>query len=519
MTGRPLLILLLLLGLAAACSRPEEAATGPPNVIVVVTDDHGYADLSCQGVRTDVRTPNLDALAAGGVRMTAAYSTSPQCTPARAGLLVGRYQNRFGILENKSRGPELLNQTTLAERLKRAGYVTGMVGKWHLGSASLIPRHGFQRFFTTSGAWTNFDLDGTNLPPGRRFGPGHRISLSSSAAVAFIDSHHDRPFFLYLAYKAPHFPLDAPRSDLRAFDEDLNPTRRQALAMLSAVDRGVGRIRERLEAHGIFENTLWFFTSDHGAALWRYDPEREAGGTGWNGSLNEPFTGEKGMLSEGALRVPFLVSWPRRLPAGVVYEESVSTLDIAATVLAAADLPPAPELDGVDLTPYLLGDRTGVPHPALFWSWGGQSAVRVGRWKYVVAGTRTFLFDLADDPGEQRDRRASEPELTESLALRLTRWIENVGAEDTAHEPLAPRWTAYYAYYHGDPDAGTLLAEFDRAAREFLELDSDDDMRLTAEEFSAGGGDVDREERAERFRRTDTDADGWLELEEYAGRP
>jgi arylsulfatase A-like enzyme len=395
-------------------------------VIVVVTDDFGYGDLGIYGVLADVRTPHLDRLAREGALFTNGYSTAPQCSPSRAGLLTGKYQQRFGY-DHNGLGPLPLEERTLADRLKEGGYATGLVGKWHLEPnwtdkrwaaehykqpidpkvrlphevlAPYLPGgRGFEEFYCGELAQyvANFDRTGKSLSPDGEVlnESGFRVDVQTQAALAFLSRQGQRPFFLYLSYYAPHVPLAAPPEYLARFPGEMPERRRYALAMIAAVDEGLGRIVEALEKRGQRENTLIFFVSDNGAPLgvnagsFMQDVKPVAAvGPYWDGSRNDPLRGEKGMLSEGGIRVPFIVSWPARIREGQVISQPVSTLDIASTSVAAAGLPADRELDGVDLTPWLTGVATGAPHDALYWRFWSQEAVRSGDWKLVRLGTR-----------------------------------------------------------------------------------------------------------------------------------
>jgi arylsulfatase A-like enzyme len=269
-----------------------------PNIIVVFTDDHGYADLNCQGSLKDLKTPNLDKLAADGVRCTNGYITAPQCIPSRAGILAGRYQTRFGVDHNGTI-PMPLEEVLIPQRLQKAGYATGMVGKWHLDpnhqekawirknmpgtkiekkKKVKIPHklirpylpdmRGFTDCFCgpMNSYWATYDLDGKDIKPAKIVRKqGYRLDIQTDASLAFIDRHAKEPFFLYLAYFAPHVPLDATPKYLKRFPDKMPRRRKLALAMLSAIDDGVGRIRERLKKLKLTENTLIFFISDNGA--------------------------------------------------------------------------------------------------------------------------------------------------------------------------------------------------------------------------------------------------------------
>jgi arylsulfatase A-like enzyme len=422
-----ILALLASPGHAASAERPA----GKPNVILIYSDDHGWADLGAQGADPDVRTPHLDALAREGVRFTQGYVTAPQCVPSRAGVLTGRYQQRFGV-EDNLKGPLPLAELTLAERLRAAGYVSGQVGKWHLEPtgraegkrdpaaefAYLPGAQGFAEYY--SGAMNSFvashDLRGNRLPdaPQRLTDRRFRCLWQTDAAVSFLERHVRSPFFLYLAYYTPHVPLESPEPWFSRTPARLPLERRQALAMLAAMDEGVGRLRARLRELGLERDTLIFFIGDNGAPL-------KAGA--WNGSVNAPLVGEKGMLTEGGVRVPFLAAWPGRLPAGLTYARPVIALDVAATAVAQAGLPADPALDGVNLLPFLTGERTGAPHDALYWRWRSQAAVRTARWKLIRLGPdQRFLFDLESPEGEARNRIADEPAVAADLERRLLAW-------------------------------------------------------------------------------------------------
>lgn len=438
------------LTIVAASADPAASPTKKPNIIVIFTDDHGFADLGCHGVRADVKTPHLDTLAADGVRFARGYVTAPQCVPSRAGMLTGRYQTRFGVDDN-TKGPLPLSETTIAERLRAAGYVTGMVGKWHLdhtegsgeppanvpdsgvlrsrGAAGwviyyhdFLPwHHGFSEYFcgTMRHYRASFDLKGETLPNAPRgiTDERYRIDVQTDAALAFLRRRVDRPeqpFFLYLAYFAPHVPLEKPAKYMRRFADVEDETRRMGLAAISAVDDGVGRIRAFLREHRLEENTLIWFIGDNGA------PTRPGA---WDGSLNEPLVGEKGMLTDGGIRVPFLAAWKGVLPAGKVYDRPVISLDVAATAVKLAGLPADPALDGVDLIPFLTGKRAGQPHEYLFWRWGKQAAALSGNWKLLSSRPGEWkLFNMERMDGERHDLAEQHPDVVSRLKRALEAW-------------------------------------------------------------------------------------------------
>ena len=478
------------LSIVGAVSHGVEVAqpvtTAKPNIIVILADDQGYADLGVQGQVKDIRTPNLDALAAGGVRCSAGYDTAPQCSPSRAGLITGRYQQRFGF-DTIPDCPLPLGEATIANRLHDAGYTCGMVGKWHLDPnptstkwiAKNLPemagkpqnqiripqsalltysagKRGFQEYFQgeLQHYWANFGLDGSALKASGESVDTkgqYRIDVKTDAALAYLERNRSHPFFLYLAYMAPHTPLDAPKKYLERFPGPMPERRRYALAMMSAIDDGVGKVVARLRDYGLETNTLIFYTSDNGAPLHhlRDTPVNTEMG-GWDGSLNDPWIGEKGLLLDGGIRVPFLMHWPGVLPAGKIYAQPVSTLDIAATSVAAAGLPRDERLDGVDLVPFLAGTHDGAPHKSLFWRFWNQAAVRSGQWKYLQAGNAgQFLFDLSADENEKSNLIATHPEIAKRLQAELAAWSSQLTPPGLPDRTLNNQEVPWYEQYLG----------------------------------------------------------------------
>lgn len=439
-----MLVLLALPTVAVSKDRPK------PNVIVIFTDDHGWSDLGVQGIQGDLKTPNLDKLAAGGVRMTNGYVTAPQCVPSRAGLLAGRYQNRFGVESNGRPLKGFNAEKTIAERLKQAGYATGMTGKWHLGPAPQIPEHGFDDVYYKNAnrpGWSNFSLDGQDRAPGPEREKGYHLDVNSEAACAFIKRHATEPFFFYCAYRAPHVPLDAPPMYLSRFPGKMPERRRQALAMIAAIDDGVGRIMETLRENRLDDNTLIFVIGDNGAPLKIHKLDAPGGGPGWDGSLNEPMNGEKGMLTEGGIRVPFLVYWKDRIKGGRVYDQPVISLDVAATATSLAGLPEDPKLDGTNLMPYLTGQMSGAPHNTLYWRWVAQSAIREGQWKYLRGGSREYLFNLENDKTERMNLIQKHPDVAKRLRLKLTNWANELTPPGIETKEMSVVWEQYFDFY------------------------------------------------------------------------
>ncbi len=411
--------------LALLLTSPALAGEGPSNIVVILADDLGYADLGVQGSK-DLATPHIDSLARDGVRFTNGYVSAPVCAPTRAGLLTGRYQQRFGFEFNppEPRATEYglaREEPTLAERLKGKGYATGMVGKWHLGFRGELtpPRRGFDEFFGfLSGMRSYFPRP--RADPLLRGDVPVRESLYLTTAfgreaAAFVERHRDEPFLLYVAFNAVHAPLQATDADLARFKDIADPKRRAYAAMVASMDDAVGTLLAKLSETGLDERTLVFFLSDNGG------PTRETGAS------NAPFRGRKGQLYEGGIRVPFLLRWKGRVRAGQVHEEPVISLDVAATALAAAGVEIPDGLDGIDLL------KSGQPPRApLFWRYGDQSAIRAGEWKLVVREGREELYHLGRDAGEREDLAAAEPERVRSLRDAHRKWAAGLPA---------PRWS------------------------------------------------------------------------------
>jgi arylsulfatase A-like enzyme len=436
-------------------TRPEGSAR--PNILVIVGDDMGYADTGFHGCK-DIPTPHLDALAASGVRFTQGYVSGPYCSPTRAGLMTGRYQTRFGHEFNPGGSQGLpLSESTLADRLKTAGYATGAVGKWHLGALpELQPqKRGFDDFFGFLGGAHSYFASAGIL---RGTEPVPEMDYTTDAfgreAVSFIERHRagPAPWFLYLAFNAVHTPMHATDDRLAKFPDIADKQRRTYDAMMLAMDDAVGRVRRKLADAGLAQNTLVAFISDNGGPTMP--------GTTVNGSINAPLRGSKRTTLEGGIRVPFLLAWPDRVKPAV-YGKPAIQLDLHTTALAAAgvDVKPEWKLDGVDLLPYLDGSKAGPPHDALYWRFGAQMAVRAGDWKLVRydsnADTRTGarnqpvtparLYHLSEDVGETRDLAADNPDKAKELQALWDAWNAtlvkplwgNTGSDSDGVEPGA----------------------------------------------------------------------------------
>jgi arylsulfatase A-like enzyme len=455
------LILFVAACLGAVCSMSQAADARRPNLLVIVGDDMGYADVGFHGCK-DIPTPHLDALAASGVRFTNGHVSGPYCSPTRAGLLTGRYQQRFGHEFNPGGNAEgggkaglPVSEKTMADRLKAAGYKTGLVGKWHLGAAPQFhpQKRGFDEFFGfLGGANAYLPQRGGDSVPNilRGTKPVEETEYLTDAfgreAIAFIDRHKAEPFFLYLAFNAVHTPMHADDARLKKFAGIADERRRTYAAMMSAMDDAIGRVIEKLRADALEENTLIVFHSDNGG------PTMPT--TTVNGSSNAPLRGSKRQTLEGGIRVPFVMSWKGHLPAGKVYEQPVIQLDVLPTALAAAGIEAGDaRLEGVNLLPHLTGEKSDAPHAELFWRFGEQMAVRRGDWKLVRYGDNTKadpneswpkLYNLADDIGESQDLAAERPKVVKELEAAWKAWNkDNVpplwggGAEGRARRPRA----------------------------------------------------------------------------------
>ena len=412
----------------------QAAEPAKPNILVIYTDDHGWADLGVQGVDKDIRTPNIDRLTQEGIRFFRGYVSAPQCVPSRAGIITGRYQEKFGV-EDNNKGPLPLDEMTIPKRLKAAGYVSGQVGKWHLAGEGtedavsqkghLPPNVGFDEYFcgTMRQYWASHDLAGHPFAdaPHSVSDTRFRVIVQTEAALSFLDrraAKPEQPWFLYLAFFAPHVPLESPEPWFSKTPTNLPIERRQALSMIAAMDEGVGKIRAKLLAMGVETNTLIFCISDNGAPL-------KPGA--WDGSLNLPLIGEKGMLTDGGVRTPFVAAWPGHLPAGKVYEWPVINLDVAATANALAGLPPDEKLDGVNLMPFLTGKKSTAPHDYLYWRWRSQSSVLEFPWKLIHLGkNESYLFDVTQPEGELKNLISEHPDIVARLDGKLQTWCASL---------------------------------------------------------------------------------------------
>lgn len=460
----------------------------PPNIVLILADDLGYNDLTLSGggvAGGSVPTPHIDSIAQGGVSFTNGYAGDATCAPSRAAIMTGRYATRFGFeftpapvafaklishglngvhptiyhAERESEVPPMAemvlprDETTIAELLKQQGYHTLFFGKWHLGEtkAALPEARGFDETLGfPSGAsmylpkgdprgvssvqefdpidkflWANLPF-AVSHNGGQRFEPGaYMTDYLADEAVKAIAANRNRPFFMYLAFNAPHTPLQAPKADYDALPQIKDHRLRVYAAMIRALDRGVGNVLGALKANGLEDNTLVIFTSDNGGAHYIGLPE-----------INRPYRGWKATFFEGGIKVPFLMKWPAQLPSGTQSSAPIGHVDIFSTAAAAAGakLPPNRVMDGVNLLPFVTGKTGGQPHESLFWRSGSYRTLQSNGWKLQVCDTipKTWLFDLHNDPTEKHNLAQSNPDkLKEMQSLLAT-------VEAQQHKPLWP---------------------------------------------------------------------------------
>lgn len=423
----PVVALTVLTALSSA------AEPAKPNILLIVADDLGWGELGFQGNK-EIPTPHLDSIAQNGVRFTSGYVSGPYCSPTRAGLLTGRYQQRFGHEFNPVQTPDgeaaglPLSERTIADRLKAAGYATGAFGKWHLGNQPQFhpQKRGFDEFYGfLGGAHTYLGLGNGRNAILRGAEPVAEIDHTTEAfareTIQFIEKNKDKPWFVYLPFNAVHGPLESTEKYLSRFQQIEDPNRRVYAAMQTAMDDAVGSVLAKLRELNLEENTLIIFFTDNG------------GPTGVNTSSNAPLRGGKANVWEGGVRVPFVIQWKGKIPAGKTYDHPIIQLDIQPTALAAAGVAVSADdkLEGVNLLPYLTGEKTEPPHKALFWRFGPQRAVRSGDWKLVEAGAGVQLFNLQDDISESKDVAAEHPEKVKELEALYAAWNA---------DNIAPKW-------------------------------------------------------------------------------
>ena len=471
--------------LAAAMFVAAATAAAQPNVVLILADDLGYGDIGVNGGET-IATPHIDALARRGVRLTQGYVSHPVCSPSRAGLLTGRHQQRHGWEFNpagRDRGAGMsTDELTVAAGMRNAGYRTGLIGKWHLGSQ---PQHhpvnrGFDEFFGMvegGSIYIDADVPGVESWGTPRIGRPNKIIRGldqevvvdayltdrfTDEAVAFVERNGRSPFFLFLSHKTPHTPLQATTKYLDRYRHIDDDATRIYSAMVASLDDSVGAVVAALEREGLRDDTLIVFLSDNGCA-----------GYLANACSNAPLRGFKRHFHEGGIRVPFIASWPNGLPEGGVFRSPASSLDLMDTFLAAAGHAEVSD-DSVNLIPHLDGSDAGAPHDYLFWRSGPNWAVRDERWKLISynrtdltredldgsgrlappeggwpndspKGQITLLYDLTNDPSETVNYAAGRPEEVQRLTQAWTRW--NAG---NATQPILPAYRSTLGDYHGE---------------------------------------------------------------------
>ena len=421
---------LILLCLAISLSAKDK-----PNIIILLADDLGWADLGYQGSE-DILSPHIDKLAKNGIRFTDGHVSASVCSPSRAGLMTGRYQQRFGHEANSP--PPVdgmdLKQLTMADRLQKLGYRTGLIGKWHLGNQDEFypTRRGFDYFYgLRSGSRSYFynaqkDDKAGNAKAIEENGQrvkfdGYLTDVFGQKAINFINAKDDKPFFLFHSFTAPHGPMHATEEDKVLFASIKDTKRKSYAAMIWAMDRAIGQLVDSLKASGKFENTLIWFLSDNGGA------------TG-NASINLPLAGHKGIKFEGGTRVPFFAHWPKQFKKPKEFESMMISLDIMATSLAAAgakdkDLK---GLDGVNLLPFIQGEKATPPHQNLYWHKLWFSAMRDGPWKLIYVQDYGYaLYNLEEDLSESKNLIQSEKKRSDRMIAKLNDW--KAGLEK-------PRW-------------------------------------------------------------------------------
>jgi arylsulfatase A-like enzyme len=421
-TLRASLAAALLVLFSPAITRAADARK--PNVLVILSDDVGWGEYGFQGGK-DIPTPNIDSIASSGVRFPQGYVSGPYCSPTRAGLMTGRYQTRFGH-EFNSVPVTLglpLTETTFADRFHALGYATCAIGKWHLGQKPEYRpmRRGYDEFFGTLANTpyyhpTNF-VDSRVSPDVQPVTDNEFYTTDAYAerAVDWLEKHKNGPWYLYLPFNAQHAPLQAPKKYFDRFPNIPEGQRRNFAAVMSALDDAVGRVLAKVRELGQEEQTLVVFTSDNG------------GPTPSTTSFNGPLHGVKATTWEGGVRVPFCIQWKGKIPAGQTFDHPIIQLDVLPTALAAAGVATDPswKLDGVNLLPYLTGEKAGSPHQTLYWRFGEQWAIRHGDWKLVVArlgSGQPELYNLAEDIGEQSNLATRNPEKVRELQALYDRW-------------------------------------------------------------------------------------------------
>lgn len=436
---------LLILSFLLLNIQPSNAQSKQPNIVFLFSDDAGYADFGFHGSNTMI-TPNLDKLAREGVRFTQAYVSDPTCGPSRAGILSGKYQQRFGFEENNVPGfmspvsgvddEEMglpVDLPTMGDYMSSIGYRTAYFGKWHLGGLDAFhpTERGFDEFYGFRGGarsyfpYQNATRQGVNRLErdfeGFAEHAGYLTDALGDATVDFIEKNKDGPFFAFVAFNAVHTPMDAKPEDMEKFP-NLKGKRQKVAAMTLALDRACGKIMDRLKELGLAENTIIVFSNDNG------------GPTDKNASSNYPLSGTKSNHLEGGIRVPFVVRWPGQFEAGTKYHLPVSTLDLLPTFFAAGggNVDTIVDIDGVNLVPFVKGDNDARPHQRLYWKRDVRAAVRDGDWKLIRYADRPAeLYYLPKDTPEEKNLAAVYPGRVKKMFKMIYDWESTL---------LRPRW-------------------------------------------------------------------------------
>jgi arylsulfatase A-like enzyme len=438
--------------LAATAATPQSPKK--PNILVIVTDDHGIGDVGCYG-HPEVRTPNLDRLAASGVRFTQMYANAPICSASRAALLTGKYPDRTGVKGALPSEPTWdvpglrAGETTLPAQLRARGYSTAAFGKWHLGSAvpSRPMNQGFDRFFGWYSGWLDayshryYQL---GAPPGKIFHdlwrnetevfeePAYMTELLGRETQAHMAKQTaEQPFFMYLAFGAPHYSMMAPKKYLDRFPATMERDRRTHLAMVAAVDDVVGALLDQLRQQGLEHDTIVYFQADNGATR---EVRASSDGKPYHGGSNEPYRGWKQGLFDGGMHVPAILRAPGLVKPGQVWERPTISMDLMPTLLTLAGQPVPGGIDGQDILPVIAG--RAPDHTFLFWSFENQRSVRQGDWKLILnppqfpgdaAPDKIWLSNLESDPGEKKNLAKEQPDRVRDLLARLRAWEKEVG--------------------------------------------------------------------------------------------
>lgn len=409
-----------------------QSKTDKPNFVIILADDLGYGDVGFTG-STQIKTPNIDALAEQGVICTQGYVSAPVCGPSRAGLMTGRNQVNFGFDNNPNKSlPQFkeeyiglpVKEITLADRLAELGYINGLIGKWHLGKAEHFhpTKRGFHEIWTYPAGGHDYfksEPEGENYlaPIECNYKTPESITYitddKGNECVDFIRRHKDKPFFLYASFNAPHAPMQATEEDLKLYAHVKDKKRRTYCAMVHNLDKNVGKIVAELKKQKLYENTVIVFFSDNGGPCHN------------NASLNAPLRGAKGILLEGGIRVPFSVTWPKKLKGKSTYNQPVSSLDLTPTfvALAGGEITNKNKIDGVNIFPYLNGDNKENPHPEMKWRFTISASIREGDWKLVRLPDRLpMLYNLATDIAEQNDLADQNRERVVRMLKKLGDW-------------------------------------------------------------------------------------------------